>query len=58
MAVYKVGIIGCGGRGGAHAAGYAASEDAEHGLLTLELLNWQVRLLYFLGCLTIDLKIR
>ena len=29
MAPYKVGIIGCGGRGGAHAAGYAASEDAE-----------------------------
>jgi len=29
MALYKVGIIGCGGRGGGHAAGYAASEDAE-----------------------------
>jgi len=29
MATYKVGIIGCGGRGCSHAAGYAASEDAE-----------------------------
>lgn len=27
--MYKVGIIGCGGRGKAHAAGYQASEDAE-----------------------------
>lgn len=29
MALYKVGIIGCGGRGNAHARGYAVSEDAE-----------------------------
>jgi len=29
MALFKVGIIGCGGRGSSHAAGYAASEDAE-----------------------------
>lgn len=29
MALYKVGIIGCGGRGRSHASGYEASEDAE-----------------------------
>ena len=29
MALFKVGMIGCGGRGRGHAAGYAASEDAE-----------------------------
>ncbi len=29
MAIYRVGIIGCGGRGKAHARGYAASEDVE-----------------------------
>jgi len=29
MPVFKVGIIGCGRRGKAHARGYAASEDAE-----------------------------
>lgn len=29
MSLYKVGIIGCGGRGNGHAAGFAASEDAE-----------------------------
>jgi predicted dehydrogenase len=29
MAIYKVGIIGCGGRGKAHAKGYAASKDVE-----------------------------
>ena len=29
MAVFKVGMIGCGGRGKSHAAGYAASKDAE-----------------------------
>lgn len=26
---FKVGIIGCGGRGNAHAKGYAASDDVE-----------------------------
>lgn len=29
MAVFKVGIIGCGGRGKSHARGYAASKDAK-----------------------------
>ncbi len=29
MELFKVGVIGCGGRGGAHAAGYAASEEAK-----------------------------
>jgi len=29
MSVYKVGVIGCGGRGNSHAAGYAASDEAE-----------------------------
>ncbi|HIE30287.1 TPA: Gfo/Idh/MocA family oxidoreductase [Candidatus Poribacteria bacterium] len=29
MALFKVGIIGCGGRGNAHAAGYSASSDAK-----------------------------
>jgi len=29
MSLFKVGMIGCGGRGSGHAAGYAASEDAE-----------------------------
>lgn len=29
MAVFRVGIIGCGGRGKSHARGYAASKDAK-----------------------------
>lgn len=29
MSLFKVGIIGCGGRGKGHTAGYAASQDAE-----------------------------
>lgn len=29
MSLYRVGIIGCGGRGKSHAAGYAASKDCE-----------------------------
>lgn len=29
MAQYRAAILGCGGRGRAHAAGYAAAEDAE-----------------------------